>query len=77
MDSNVDLTDYNKTVIFPPANFSLWPMTRVGAIMFDVLLLVLLIVLWIVSRHVYRIKEEEMEGRSHYVSYLTSALQAH
>lgn len=40
--------------VFPPGNFTIWPLTRTGAITFDTLVLIIALILWFVSRRIYR-----------------------
>lgn len=54
--------EFQKDVALPPANFQIWPVTRIGALTVDVLLLLAAILLWVIPRKVYRIDHIGKDG---------------
>lgn len=52
-------TEYQKDIIFPPANFEIWPLTRTGALAIDAVVLVVAVLLWVIPRVVYRAERFE------------------
>lgn len=60
-----DPEQYTENVAFPPANFSIWPLTRIGAITIDILILIVAILLWVIPRKVF---SEKNLDNSQYVS---------
>lgn len=46
--------DYKQDVVVPPANFQIWPLTRIGAITIDIVILIVVLLLWFIPRKVYR-----------------------
>lgn len=51
----MDTSQYEQNVPFPPANFDSWPITRIGALTIDALLLIVVLLLWFIPRRVYNL----------------------
>ena len=65
--------DYKQDAVVPPANFKIWPMTRIGAITIDIVIFIVVLLLWFIPRKVYRTEHlDDTNSVQRYVSFLFS-----